>query len=85
MTSAVALIIFNRPEATEQVLAAIAKAKPTQLYVIADGPWAGHPDDWEKCTGARKVVERIDWNCEVYRNYSGVNLGCGRRPATGIT
>ena len=33
----------------------------------------------------RAVVERVDWDCEVQRNFSDVNLGCGMRPATGLT
>ena len=37
----VALIIFNRPDPTEQVFAEIAKAKPSKLFVIADGPLGG--------------------------------------------
>jgi hypothetical protein len=53
--------------------------------VIADGPRSDRPDDARKCEAARAVVERVDWDCDVLRNYSDVNLGCGRRPATGIS
>ncbi len=85
MGTPIVLIIFNRPETTKQVFAAVANAKPAQLFIIADGPRTDRPDDLGKCAAARKITERIDWNCEVYRNYSDVNLGCGHRPATGIT
>jgi len=86
MNSAVALIIFNRPECTALTLAAIREARPSRLFVIADGPRADRPDDPEKCAAARKVVdEGIDWPCVVERNYSDRNLGCGIRPATGLT
>ena len=81
----VALIIFNRPDTTKQVLAEIAKVKPSKLYVIADGPREGCPEDVEKCSAAREVIEGVDWECEVFKNYSDVNLGCGQRPATGIS
>jgi hypothetical protein len=80
----VALIVFNRPDTTRRVLAEIAKAKPPQLLLIADGPRADHPEDEEKCAATRAVLEAIDWDCEVLRNYAEVNLGCGRRPATGF-
>jgi hypothetical protein len=30
-------------------------------------------------------VEKVDWKCDVLKNYSEVNLGCGTRPATGIS
>ena len=85
MQAPVALIIFNRPDTTEKVFTEIAKAKPRQLFIIADGPREQYPDDTEKCEKARLVVERVDWECDVIRNYSDVNLGCGKRPATGIS
>ena len=81
----VALIIFNRPQTTAQVFAAIARAKPRTLFVIADGPRPGHPDDAERCAAARAIADRVDWKCEVVRDYSDANFGCGRRPATGIS
>jgi len=84
MQTPVCLIIFNRPDTTEIVFREIARAKPEKLFVVADGPRPGHPDDPEKCAAARAVFDRVDWKCEVLKNYSDVNLGCGRRPATGI-
>lgn len=84
MQTPVILIIFNRPRLTERVFAEIANAKPRQLFVIADGPRRDRVDDDERCRETRAIIERVDWNCEVYKNYSQVNLGCGRRPATGI-
>jgi hypothetical protein len=40
--------------------------------------------DVERCAAARAVVEKVDWPCDVSRNYSEINLGCARRPASGI-
>ena len=80
----VALIIFRRPELTERVVSAIACVKPKRLLVIADGPRADRPEEAMECEAARAVLDRVDWDCEVLKNYSDVNLGCGRRPATGI-
>jgi hypothetical protein len=84
LKTAVALIIFNRPETTARVFAEIAKARPSKLLVIADGPRVDKPGEAEKCAAARAVVERVDWDCEVLNNYSEVNLGCKMRPVTGI-
>jgi len=84
MKTPVALIIFNRPDCTAQVLEAIAQAKPEKLLVVADGPRQNRPDDVEKCAATRAVIERVDWDCEVLTNYSDVNLGCRNRPVTGI-
>jgi len=85
MQAPVALIIFNRPDLTEQVFDRIARVKPSRLFVIADGPRADRPGDAEKCAVAREIVERVDWDCEVRKNYSDVNLGCGYRPASGLS
>jgi hypothetical protein len=85
MLTAVALIIFNRPESTKRVFAEIAKARPPKLLVIADGPRPDRPDDVKNCAAATAVIERVDWECEVLKNYSNANMGCGRRVSTGIT
>ena len=85
LATPIALIIFNRPEHTKQVFEQIRQARPQHLFVIADGPRADHPEDRETCAAARAVTDNVDWSCNVRRNYSETNLGCGRRPATGIT
>lgn len=80
----VALIIFNRPDTTAQVLQAIRLARPPQLFVIADGPRADRPDDARACAAARAVVDQVDWPCEIVRNYSDTNLGCRPRVVSGL-
>jgi hypothetical protein len=47
LNTPVVFAIFNRPEITAQIFARIAAAKPTQLFIIADGPRPGHPTDAE--------------------------------------
>jgi hypothetical protein len=83
--TSVALIIFNRPSTTARVFAEIAKAKPRRLFVIADGPRADRDGEAELCVAAREVTERVDWDCEVKRNYSDTNMGNYRRVPSGIT
>jgi hypothetical protein len=85
LNTAVAFIIFNRPELTRTVFAEIRKARPPKLFVIADGPREDYPDDVLLCHRSRAVIDEVDWPCEVFRNYSDTNLGCGTRPATGIS
>jgi hypothetical protein len=80
----VAFIIFNRPQTTEAVLAETARIRPQKLLVIADGPRAGHPDDAERCSAARSIIHRADWDCEVTTDYSETNLGCKQRVSTGL-
>lgn len=85
LNTPVALIIFNRPANTARVLEAISFAKPKKLLIIADGPRPDKPEDAEKCEAARACVNRVDWDCEVLTNFADKNLGCGVRPATGIS
>ncbi|HEX8136043.1 MAG TPA: hypothetical protein VF544_00490 [Pyrinomonadaceae bacterium] len=85
METPIALIIFNRPDTIRRVFGEIARARPKKLFVIADGPRAGHPADAEKCAATRAIINEVDWPCEVVTDYSEVNLGCKLRPATGIS
>lgn len=80
----VAFFIFNRPELTQQVFAAIAAARPPKLLVIADGPRVGHSDDPELVARTRAVIEGVDWPCEVSTCFSEVNLGCRSRVSSGL-
>ena len=56
LTTPVAFAIFNRPKTTALTFARIAATKPTQLFLIADGPRPNHPTDAEK----RKAVDGVD-------------------------
>lgn len=82
MKSPIVFIIFNRPNETRTVFETIKKARPSTLFIIADGPRT----DNEKplCDSARSVVEKIDWPCKVMRNYSDKNLGCKIRVSSGL-
>lgn len=81
----VAIIFFNRPDTLEKVFEAVRKVQPKQLFLIQDGPRSNKAGDLEKIQECRKVVSNIDWECEVTRDYSDVNLGCGARVYTGVT
>lgn len=78
----VALLIFNRPELTEQVFEAIRQAKPKKLLVVADGP--RFLEEAEKCNNARAVINKVNWDCEVLTNFSKINLGCKNRVSSGL-
>jgi len=85
LTTPIALLVFNRPETTARVFAAIREVRPTQLLIVADGPRPDCHGEAARCAEVRRIVEQVDWPCEVLKNYSEINLGCGVRPATGIT
>lgn len=81
----VAFIIFKRLDTTKKVFEAIRQAKPPKLFVIADGPRSNVPGEMEKCAATRAIIEGVDWDCEVFKNYADKNMGCAQRPATGIS
>lgn len=84
MDTPVAFIIFNRPDLTRRSFEQIRAAEPRQLFLIADGPRESRPAEVELCAETRQVVEAIDWECEVRRDFSPVNLGCRVRVSSGI-
>ena len=84
LNTPVAYIIFNRPRHTRETFAAIRAQRPAKMFIIADGPRPGHPTDAECCQKVLKIVEDIDWPCEIHRNYAEHNLGCKQRVITGL-
>lgn len=79
----VLLIFFNRPDTFEQVFEKVRSARPKTLILAQDGP--RNEQDQVGIDACRAIAENIDWDCEVTRLYSEVNLGCGVRPQSAIT
>ncbi len=84
MDTAVALLLFRRPEETARVFERIREARPSRLFLIADGPRPGNEEDARGCEEARAVVERVDWPCDVVRDFAEENLGLKRRIPSGL-
>jgi hypothetical protein len=80
----IAYIVFNRPQHTEKTFAVIREQRPSQLFLIADGPRQNFKTDIERCTKVREILMQIDWPCEVHRNYADSNLGLKRRVSSGL-
>ena len=76
---------FNRPETFKLVFDAVKKARPSKLFLSCDGSRKDNQYDMKNIAKCRKIAEDIDWECEVYKNYSEENLGCGMRMYTGIS
>lgn len=76
-------LIYNRPEVTMRVFAAIIDIQPKYLYIAADGPKDNL--DVAKCLEARKVLELIDWDCELKILFREHNLGCRDAISSAIT
>ncbi len=82
---AVLLIFFARPNTLKVVFEEIKKAKPSKLFLACDGPRENNTTDIENIKKCKEIVSDIDWECEVYTNYSTVNLGCGKGPSSAIS
>ena len=83
--TAVVLAVYNRPAHTAQAVARVAAARPSQLFVIADGPKPDVPGDAERCTAVLDEIRRADWPGEVHWNIAVANLGCRKRIQSGLT
>jgi len=80
--SPVAFFIFNRPEITKLVFNQIRKYKPDVLLIIADGPTDIESNAVIEQT--RKIINDVDWDCQVLKNFSENNLGCKKRVSSGL-
>ena len=84
MKTPIVLIIFRRPDKTLKVFEKIRQVKPCKLFVICDAPRPEKPDEYEKCEKSRAIIDTVDWDCEVIKNYADTNLGSFRRIPTGL-
>ena len=78
-------IAFNRPSTTSRVFNVIKRARPKQLYLVCDGPRPHVDKDEYACAAVKKILDKIDWDCNVYRDYSSENMGCRDRVYSGIS
>ncbi|MBD2189000.1 glycosyltransferase family protein [Pseudanabaena mucicola] len=80
----IVLIVYNRLKQTQMVVSRILESKPSQVFLVADGPKNFKHDDHAKCQSVIQFLEQTNWNCQVFRNYSETNLGCKIRTSTGL-
>lgn len=72
----VLIIFFVRDDVLRETFESVRKARPRRLLLWQDGARAGCPDDVEGIERCRNIVENIDWDCEVYKNFQTQNWGC---------
>lgn len=70
----VLILFFNRPEQLSKVFEQVRNARPSRLFLYQDGPRGER--DLPGIEACRRVVEQIDWECEVHRMYQEKNYGC---------
>lgn len=84
LSTPVLFLIFNRPDNTKKVFETIALAKPEKLYIAADGPRPNNTDDATLCVETRKIIELVDWPCQVFTLFRNENLGARYACTTAI-
>jgi hypothetical protein len=80
----IAFMVFNRPSVTATVFARIAAAKPRRLLIVADGARSHVAGEDGKVSEVRRIVQRIDWPCDLSVNFAEGNLGCRDRISSGL-
>lgn len=72
----VLITFFARPDTLQKVFDSVKEARPSTILLWQDGPRKGRQDDAENIKKCRDIVENIDWECTVYKNYHEENMGC---------
>jgi hypothetical protein len=84
-STAILLVIFNRPYTTSKVFETIKRIKPKKLYIAGDGPRENFKNDFVKVNEAREIATNVDWKCDVKTLFSKKNLGCKAGVSKGIS
>jgi len=70
----IAIFIFRRTDTVLRILERIETIQPGKIYLISDGP--RNADERLEVEACRRTVEsRINWGCEVVKNYADTNRG----------
>ena len=78
-------LIFNRPDTTRIVFNRIREIRPERLYVAADAPREGRVKEIALCEEARRIIDDVDWPCEVKTLFRDRNLGCKQAISSALT
>ncbi|MBC7428118.1 MAG: nucleotide-diphospho-sugar transferase [Bacteriovorax sp.] len=86
LNTPVLFLVFNRLDTSTKVLEAIRNARPTRLYIAADGARESRTDEEQKVQQVRKyILGQIDWDCEVKTLFREKNLGCKKAVSEAVT
>jgi hypothetical protein len=81
--TSIVIFIYKRSKNLVNIIEGIRKAKPNEIYIVADGP-KGLGEE-KAVIETRELLESlINWPCEIKKNYSDRNLGLKERFRTGI-
>lgn len=69
----VILTFFVRTETLSRTFDVIRKVRPKALFLAGDGP--RNDGDKAKIGKCHKILENVDWDCQVHRYYAETNRG----------
>ncbi len=80
----VLLLAFNRPDAAQENLRRILKARPPRVYVAVDGPRDGVPADVGACAEVRRRITAVKTDIELHTDFAAQNLGLRARVVSAL-
>ncbi len=83
--SAVAIIVFNRPDLTRILLDKLALVRISKLYIIIDGPRINNNNDRVAAEKISEMLDHITFADEILYNKSASNMGCKERVISGLS
>lgn len=83
--NSILFLMFNRVKETKFVFSQIKKVRPKRLYIACDGPRLNRDGEKELVNQCKRIVEEINWDCEIKKLYRDENLGCQRAVSEAIT
>jgi len=84
MNVPVLYVVFNRLNLVKKSFEQIRKAKPSKLFIGADGP-RNSLEKIETDKVREYILNNIDWRCEVKTLFRDKNLGCAKAVSEAIT
>lgn len=80
------VLAFNRADHVEQAMKAIQQYKPDRLYLECDGARPKKQGEKEAVEATRrKMLDMVNWPCEVKTLFRDENLGCANAVNDAIT
>jgi hypothetical protein len=70
MKTPILLLVYNRYEETKKLIKILNEIKPKNIYVVADGPKLNNINDIANCSRVRKLFNKINWKCKIYKKYN---------------
>jgi hypothetical protein len=74
MKSAILFITYKRFETALKVFEVIRDAKPPRLYFVSNAPNPESKDDYLNVIKVRKILNMVDWPCNIYKLFRKEHL-----------